>query len=148
MDKIYSRKRIKLPEFKKKIPHKKKKFRALISWGIFIIGICIIWFIAESYPIFVASCKTAAGSKAVKILNEEVENVMNYYTYNDLMKIEKDANGNVTLMNSNTILINQLVSKIANNIQTRIDNAPTTMVYINYGSVSRNNFFEKFWSQI
>lgn len=101
-------------------------------------------FIAASYPIFIASCKTAATSKAVNILNEEVANVMNYYTYNDLMKIEKDSNGNVTLMEANTILINQLTSKIVLNIQKRLDNVPTTMVYINYGSVSGITFLKNF----
>jgi len=57
-------------------------------------------------------------------------------------------NGNVRLMKANTILINQLTTKIVQNIQKRIDNAPTTMVYINYGSVSRNNIFERFWTSI
>jgi len=87
MDKIYSRKRIKLPKIK---PKKINKFRFFLILTIFVLVVGIGSFIAASYPIFIASCKTAAGSKAVNILNEEVEKVMNYYTYNDLMEIEKD----------------------------------------------------------
>lgn len=143
MDKIYSRKRIRIPRIK---PQKVNWFKIYIVLIIIVILASLGGFIAASYPIFIASCKTAAGSKAVNILNEEVENVMNYYTYNDLMEIEKDSNGNVTLMKANTILINQLTSKIVKNVQQRIDNSPTTKVDINYGSVSRDYFFEKLWS--
>ena len=144
MDKIYSRKRIKLPQIGKKTPSPKRRFRSLIDFAIVIVIVGVIAFAWESYPIFVKSCKTSAWSKANNIVHEEVENAMNYYTYNDLVKVEKDANGNVTLMNSNTILINQLVFKITWNIQKRIDEAPTTMVYINYGSVSGVTFWKNF----
>ncbi len=101
-----------------------------------LILISIISFAIASYPIFVASCKTAAGSKANHIVSEEVEKIMKDYTYNDLIDIEKDGNGEVVLMKSNTVLINQLTSKMVTNIQNSIDHTPTIMVYINYGSVS------------
>lgn len=133
MDKIYSRKRICFPK------RKRKRINKLYGFLFFIIGILLIGvisFVVASYPIFVASCKTAASSKAIHIVNSEVENVMNGYTYNDLMDIEKDENGNVTLLKANTVLVNQITAKIASNIQKRIDESPTTMVYINYGSVS------------
>lgn len=141
MDKIYSRKRIRIPKIKpKKINWLKIYFCVIIIVLLASIGA----FIAASYPIFIASCKSAACSKAVNITNEEIENVMNYYTYNDLMDIEKDANQKVTFMKYNTIMINQLVSQVTKNIQKRIDNAPTTMVYINYGSVSGITILKNF----
>lgn len=133
MDKIYSRKRIRLPK------RKHKKVNKLFGFLLLIIGIILVGmvsFIMASYPIFVASCKTAANSKAIHIVNSEVDNVMSGYTYNDLMDIEKDENGNVTLLKANTVLVNQITARIASNIQKRIDESPTTMVYINYGSVS------------
>lgn len=133
MDKIYSRKRICFPKRKRKKIHKLYGF-LFFTIGILLIG--IISFAVASYPIFVASCKTAASSKAIHIVNSEVENVMNGYTYNNLMDIEKDENGDITLLKANTILVNQITAKIASNIQKRIDESPTTMVYINYGSVS------------
>lgn len=133
MDKIYSRKRICFPKRKRK---KINKLYGFLFFAIGILLIAIISFAVASYPIFVASCKTAASSKAIHIVNSEVENVMNGYTYNDLMDIEKDENGNVTLLKANTVLVNQMTAKIASNIQKRIDQSPTTMVYINYGSVS------------
>lgn len=47
-------------------------------------------------------------------------------------------------MQANTVLLNQIISQITNNIQTRIDQTPTTMVYINYGSVSGIRLLKNF----
>lgn len=143
MDKIYSRKRIKIPKIKCR---KVDKVRFFIVAIIFVIVVAIVSFIVSAYPIFIASCKTAAGSKANHIVNNEVSKVMNDYTYNDLIDIEKDSNGKVVLMKSNTVLINQITSKIISNIQTAIDTTPTIWVYINYGSVSRNKYIKNNWA--
>ena len=130
IEKIYSRKRIHLPKLKF------KKINLFIFFIILIIVIGIISFILESYPIFTASCINAASSRAVNIVNEEVQNATKNYSYDDLIEIEKDENGNITLIKANTLLINRLITEITSSVQQRIDEAPTAMVYINYGSVS------------
>ena len=145
MDKIYSRKRIKIPKIK---PKKINKFRFFVFLTIAVLIVGIGSFIAASYPIFIASCKTAAASKAVHIVNNEVKNIMKNYSYDDFVQVEKDNNDDVVLMKYNTVLINEVVSTIASDIQKSIDNTPRIMVYINYGSVSRDNIFEKFWTSI
>ena len=66
------------------------------------------------------------------------------YTYTDLMHVEKDNNWNVTFMQTNTVVINKIISKIVSSIQTRLDNSPTAIVYINYGSVSGITFLKNF----
>lgn len=141
MDKIYSRKRIKLPRIKRKKLNKVHSFMIII---LLIVVTSVGGFIYASYPIFVASCNTAASSKATHIVSDEVRNVMGNYTYNDLVDVEKDANGDVVLMKYNTVLINEITSTIASNIQKSIDDTPRIMVYINYGSVSRNQYLKKF----
>lgn len=144
MDKIYSRRRIKMPKIKRK---KTNKFAMILFIIIVIVIISIVSFLLASYPIFVASCRTAAGSKATHIVNEEVDKVMNQYSYDELMNIEKDNNGKIILMKSNVVLINKIISMIVNNIQTQIDNTPRTTVYINYGSVSGISMLKMFGPQ-
>ena len=130
IEKIYSRRRIRMPKMKF------YKLNICILIIIIIIIGSIASFVAESYPIFKSSCVNAAASRAVNIVNEEVQNAMQSYTYDDLIQIEKDENENVTLIKANTLLINRLISEITGNLQKRIDGAPTAKVYINYGSVS------------
>lgn len=144
MDKIYSRRRIRIPRIKSK---KKNKISKIL---FFIMLVCIVSigsFIFTAYPIFVASCKTAAGSKATHIVTEEVDKVMSQYSYDELMDIEKDDTGKIILMKSNVVLINKITSMIVNNIQTQIDNTPRTTVYINYGSVSGISMLKMFGPQ-
>lgn len=141
MDKIYSRKRIQFPKMK----HKKiKKIYLLFLTIILLLIISVVSFAIASYPIFVASCKTAASSKATHIVSDEVAKVMNDYTYDDLIDIEKDDNGDVVLIKSDTVLINKITAKIVSNIQDALDKTPTIMVYINYGSVSGITILKNF----
>jgi len=142
IEKIYSRKRIIFP----KIMHRRKvsKVNLFIILIIIALIISIVSFILESYPIFAASCTNAAKSKANNIVHEEVKNMMQNYKYDDLIDVEKDANGNIILIKANTLLINELISGMATNIQKKIDNMPTIMVYINYGSVSGVTILKNF----
>lgn len=138
MDKIYSRPRIRIPKIKHS-PKKVKKRNPIRTWFHIILVTSVISigsFVYSAYPIFVASCQTAAGSKAVLIVNEEVQKVMSNYQYHDLVNVQKDGHGDIVLMQYNTVLINEITTKIASNIQKAIDNTPRIMVYINFGSVS------------
>ena len=86
MDKIYSRPRIKF------IKRKRKSLKFSIKIILIFLFLFIIFFIKASYPIFVASCENAASSIAINILNQEVNEVMIVYNYNDLVNLGKDEN--------------------------------------------------------
>ena len=88
-DKLYSRRRIKLPNFNRIREIKSFKIILLIMLGTIII--CLICFIKSAYPVFKATCETAAASKGNKIVNDEVSKVMKSYSYNSLIRIEKDT---------------------------------------------------------
>ena len=131
MDKLYSRKRIKVPDFKK-INSIKAMLLIIFTWTI--ISVCL--FLKSAYPVFKSSCETAASSKGNKIISEEVRKVMQEYTYNDLIHIDKDISGKITLIEANSIRINEITSKINSGIQKEFDKIPRITVFINMGSVS------------
>ena len=131
MDIIYSRRKIKL-----KKPSKKEKLKLLILALVFLILISILLYINAAYPIFIGSCKSKANSMAVNIVNEEVNEVVKQYNYNDLVNVEKDENGKILLVQGKVDKINKLVSEITKNIQESIDSSDTGIVYINLGKVT------------
>ena len=133
-DKIYSRRKIRLPKFERLREINSLKKILLIMF--FTILIALIGFLRSAYPILKASCETAASSKGVKIINEEVNNVMKNYSYNSLIKIEKDVNGKISFIESNTAEMNKVVSSIVANIQKQFDGIPRITVFINMGSIS------------
>ncbi len=136
MDYIYSRR--KLLKFKKRTDgfNRKEKFKLAMLAFAFIILIVVFIYIYSAYPIFVASCKTRANSVATNIVSEEVNKVMSLYNYEDLVNIEKDQNGKISLISAKIVPINNIVAEIVENIQKNIDSKATEKVYVNLGKVS------------
>lgn len=86
-DKLYSRWRIKVPNFREL-----KSVKAVLLIMFFSIVASLVLFLKSAYPVFKASCETAASSKGNKIINDEVYKVIQDYTYDDLITIDKDIN--------------------------------------------------------
>lgn len=130
-DKLYSRWRIKLPKIREL-----NSVKSVLLIMFFTCIISIVLFLKSAYPIFKSSCETAALSKGNKIINDEVLKVMQNYTYNDLITIDKDINGKISLIEANSTAINEITSMINSNIQREFDKIPRITVFINMGTVS------------
>lgn len=131
MSRIYSRFRIKFPKVKGL-----NKIRITILILFILVITATILFISAAYPIFVMSCENEANAVGVEIVTTEIKKVMSDYTYNDLISIEKDNNGNVKLLKSNIVPINEMISKVTANIQKEINETTQINVYINMGTVT------------
>lgn len=92
MDKIYSRRRIKLPKFSKELDNKNiiKFFKITCIIIVALVTANII--IQAISPIMDKKCINIAKSIATKISNEQATIVMSKYKYDDLCNITKDAN--------------------------------------------------------
>ncbi len=118
MDKIYSRVKIKIPNG---INRKKKKTIVIVI--ILLIAFSTIKITLDAIsPIFDTLCENEAKSIATKISNEQATEVMKEHTYDELFSIEKDNNGNIAMIKSNVIPINEIISDIAIKIQNGINN--------------------------
>ena len=125
MYKIYSRPRIRLPNsFQNRNGREKKLSKKLAM----IIIVLIIAFSTMKYvldavsPIFDTLCESKAKSIATNISNEKAIEVMKDYSYEDMFTVEKDENGNITMIKSNITNMNLINSKIALNVQNEFDN--------------------------
>ena len=118
MDKIYSRAKIKIPN-----GINKKKKKVIVIFIILLIAFSTIKIILDAIsPIFDTLCENEAKSIATKISNEQATEVMKEHTYDELFSIEKDNNGNITMIKSNVIPINEIISDVAIKIQNEINN--------------------------
>lgn len=133
-DKLYSRRRIKLPDLR--FLRNVNSFKAILLIIFFSIIIGVLLFLYTAYPVFKATCETAASSKGNKIINDEVTKVMKQYSYNSLIRIDKDVNGKISFIEADSGKINEIVSQIVYNIQKEFDGLPRINVFINMGSVS------------
>ena len=85
-------------------------------------------------PIFEALCEDKAKSIATIISNNEATNVMKDHTYDELFTIEKDNDGNITMIKSNVIQINEIISDVAVKIQNSINERGKENIKITIGS--------------
>jgi len=134
MDKIYSRPRIRINNVRKM--NRKQKLKLFIYIFCIVVFIICIFIVKAAYPIFIATCENAAGSAAINIVNQEVNEVVMMYSYNDLVNIQKDENGNVSYIEAKIMPINEIVAKITNNIQEKLDEKSMIAVKLNFGSIS------------
>lgn len=141
-DKLYSRRRIKLINLKR--IREIKSFKIILLIAFFSIVIVLAIFLKSSYPVFKATCETAASSKGITIINDEVNAVMKDYSYDDLINIEKDTQGKISLIKADVIKLNEIVTKIVSNIQEEFDKIPRITVFINMGSVSGISMLKNF----
>lgn len=138
MSKIYSRPRIRLPKFfisnigKKNNPKKEKTLKISL---IIIIAITTVKISLDAIlPIFETLCEDKAKSIATIVSNEQATKVMKEHAYEDIFTIEKDNNGNITMIKSNVNVINEIISDVAVKIQKEIDNKGKDNVQIALGS--------------
>ncbi len=141
MDKIYSRKRIKLPkvnfnnknlgEFNSKNV-KKIKILVIVVIAVFVA----IVIIKAIEPVINKQSIVVAKSIATKISNEQATAVMANYKYQDLCSIEKDENGNIKMIKSNIIPVNEIISDIAVRIQDELNKTQDGEVFIRLGTLT------------
>lgn len=125
MHKIYSRPRIRIPKVlingEVLNNHKNKKIAKIII--ILIIAFSTVKIVLDAvYPIFDTLCEAKAKSIATIVSNEQATNVMKEHSYDELFTLEKDNNNNITMVKSNVLAINEIISDVAVKIQKDIDN--------------------------
>lgn len=125
MYKIYSRPRIRIPkvDVNRGIKSSKKENKKILKIVIIlVIAFTTVKLVLDAvYPIFDTLCDSKAKSIATIVSNEQATNVMKEHSYNELFKVEKDLNNNITMIKSNVLAINEIISDVALKIQNEID---------------------------
>ncbi len=137
-NKIYSRTKIRLPKIINSKSNNLNKKQVEKIWKIFfilIIAFSIVKIVIDAVnPIFDTLCEDEARAIATRITNKQATRVMQKYSYEDLFQIEKDEQGNITMVKSNVFPINAIISDVALEIQEEIDNLQRDNIKIALGS--------------
>ncbi len=132
MSKIYSRPRIRIPKMK---ISKEKANKIMTIIMVITIAFSVVKLGLDAVlPMFDTLCENRAKSIATMVSNEQATNVMKKYTYDELFSIEKDTNGNIAMIKSNIIPINEIISDVANKIQENMNNRGKEDIEIALGS--------------
>ena len=116
MDKIYSRKRIKIFYSDKKTIKKKMTFSLIIIVAV----ITIMYSVKSIDPIFENLCKEKAMQISTDILNTESTKVVHRYEYKDLVTIIKNETDNTSILKTDVRALNDIASDIAIEVNNRL----------------------------
>ena len=92
--------------------------RALIMWGVILLLICVAATVVffRIKPLIFTLAKSRAETLVINCVNTAVLNILNEngITYDDISKISRDGDGNITGIEIDIVKINTLKSAIAN----------------------------------
>ena len=135
----------KKPKYHCKINTKRSKF----PYGLLIIILLIMLFNGVFYMFShrILTSVLSAGevkmkSEAVKIMNEESVNIYSEnFRYDDIINIEKDADGNITMIRADTVKQNYLASQVVLKCDERLSELEDLGVKIPLGYLTNNVMF-------
>lgn len=141
MDKIYSRRRIKLytPQPSKK---KKVRYKRLIKMLIvIIIAIITIQTILKSAnPIFENICVSKARTIATNIINTKTKEILERYKNIEIVKVVHNEEENTNILNTNVIAINQILSDISIEVSKELKGLEEDSIKISLGAFLGNRY--------
>ena len=124
-----------------------KQFKVHSSLIIVLIIIIAFNFIIYIFgkrilPVVLNIGEVKIKSEAIKIMNEESVNVYSEnFKYDDIINIEKDADGNITMIRSDTVKQNYLASQVVLKCDERLSELEDLGVKIPLGYLTNNVMF-------
>lgn len=140
----------------KKILVKKRKDKIkkniFIFILIFILSILIGSFIYiddKLRPTITVIAETKAEELANKSINKAVSSVIdNNIKYENLINVKTGEDGNIVMMQANSIIMNEIASKVALEIQSEMKKIKTTSTYIPIGTAIGSPLLAKYGPKI
>ena len=129
------------------------KIRLYISLLVISLGIMFISFIYYFDKVIAPTVLLVADAemraKAVDIINDNIGNIYtDGFVYDEIMEIDKDELGKITMVQADTIKLNALATKVAIEAQNDIEDIGTVGVKIPLGYAMKNNILAYFGPSI
>lgn len=100
-------------------------------------------------PTIKVLAETKAEEIASRSINKAVGDIIkDKINYSDLVLTKSDANGKISMVQSNTILMNQIASDVAIQIQNELKKEKTTTSYIPIGTALGSPILAKYGPQV
>ena len=113
--------------------NKKRKMKFKYKFLISIIVILVLGFIYLTTivnPIIFNYNKAVVEHNSVDILNNSIKNSLSDYLYDDLVTIQKNDSGDITLISCNSSNVNKLSNTITSHCQTNLKSLENTGINI------------------
>ncbi|WP_299996688.1 sporulation protein YunB [uncultured Clostridium sp.] len=135
----------KRPKQRKNINFKQFKLSSnflIILFIIIVFNFMIYVFGKRILPTVLEVGETKIKAEAIKIINEESVNVYSEnFKYDDIINIEKDSDGNITMIRADTVKQNYLASQVVLKCDKRLSELEDLGIKIPLGYLTNNIMF-------
>lgn len=123
---------------KRKRLSRKAKTRLFICSFLALIVLGTVYYFKVITPIVVSLSEEKVRSLSTKVVSTSVGQVLtdNNITYDSLVNVEYNSNGEITLINTNSVEVNIMVRKVTEMVQVGMDNMGNHGVGIALGTLS------------
>ncbi|MDR5660081.1 sporulation protein YunB [Serpentinicella sp. ANB-PHB4] len=129
----------------KKRKYIKQKVMLLIAIILILVLGTIVYVDENIAPTVQALGDLKAHEITNKVVNSSVSDVLERgLAYNDLISTTHDEEGNITMMQANTILMNRIASDVALTIQEQLDEVKASSKHIPLGSALGSQLLAKY----
>ena len=116
---------------------KKNKFFAYLIITILVLILIMVYFNTIVNPVILSTSESKVRSLTLKAINSAVSEVVSDSAlYNELVTINTNDEGDVSLITANSILINRLSKELAKIAQSKIENIGQQGVLVPLGTFS------------
>lgn len=124
---------------------KNKKYLPLLIFIIVIIillNTALIFFDKRVMPSVIEISEIMAKTQTLNIINEASMNILNKeFKYNEMINIDKDNNGRVILVQSDTGKLNYIASKISNECNKSLADMSNNKIKVPLGWITEKSLF-------
>lgn len=136
MDKIYSRRRIKLFYLDNKKSNKKVKIILIIIIAFFTAFVGL----KSVDPIFDSLCIEKANSLAEEITGESVKEVLSMYECSNIVTVTKNEEDGTNILKTDVAVINKIATEIGRVILERLNKLGDENIKIPIGAITGNKY--------
>lgn len=141
MDKIYSRKRIRLPKTVTYYTGNGKTKAIFKIIVIIFIAILTVYSIVQAIgPIFKGLAIQKARATATEIMNSKTSEVLTKHEYKDLVWIMEDENSSNKILRTDVVTINKIASEIAIEVEKCLLNVKNDKIGIAVGALTGSKY--------
>ncbi len=121
---------------------KKEKGINKLLLGLVLLTVLIIYIDSRIRPQVVTLAKYKVQSMVTHAANQAIVEQMERspLSYGDLINVQKDSNGNISLLSYNALEVNRLKSQITSTVLSKVNMMDTAHIYIPIGSITNLDF--------
>ncbi|EKQ51056.1 MULTISPECIES: sporulation protein YunB [unclassified Clostridium] len=128
--------------YTKRKSHKYISFFAILILIIVAFNIIIVFFDKRVMPSITEIAIIMAKSQTLDIINEKsVEILSQDFNYDKMIKIEKNSEGNITLIQADTIKLNYIAAKLATECNKELSDMKNSAIKVPIGWMSSSSAF-------